>query len=133
MDGRGRQLGLAKVKAIRAQLTGLAAPIEPESRVPELDQSPNESPDLPPLRADVTGEREDADVGSYSADRIAAEMGAAAERERLEQRVVQLEREVQLLRSALASILHTAAGAVDSGPMTAQREPRRPSAGSNPV
>lgn len=51
-------------------------------------------------------------LDEMSADRMAAEMAAASERDHLLERVRALEAEVVRLRDALASILETAAGSI---------------------
>ena len=95
LDAATVELGRRHIERIRAQLNPLHQP------------DPTASTDDPPVTAPSASVVEHPE--SMSVERITAEMATAAERERLEARIVQLETEVRQLRNALATILDAAA------------------------
>lgn len=120
-------LGLSKIAEIRAQLAG-GRP-RPAGTHGADDVQPPQSTETPlPHRVQhaKTEHRE------WSADRMTAEMAAAAARDDLQARVTSLEAEVLQLRSALAAVLNAAADGLQSSSQPAEvptmtSEPRVPS------
>jgi hypothetical protein len=100
MDEETRERGLANIRAIRARMHRSGPDGETKGAEAVAAHAPAVMPATP------TDEMDDPAA-------MAAAMAAGAERDRLEQRVAELEREVRRLRVALGRVLREVAGAMD--------------------
>lgn len=115
LDEATIELGRREIERIRAQLRGR----HDADHAPTTDATePAREVAAEPLPSPPARDHSPDAVASdrFSADRIAAEMTAAADRERLEARVDQLESEVGQLRAALGAVMRAAAAGLDAPP-----------------